>query len=603
MKKLIKYTLWILAATLLLACTDDIDPILGDNTVAPKLTAPASGNEVVLLKADEENLFEVFEWTAADFNLDVVSTYTLEMDLAEANFEKAKTLLTTNNLNHTFTVGAFNKALLDAGLEAEKSASIQLRVVANNELFSDPITMTVTPYFDVDKWTIIGSAVGGWELENDQAMQYDASTETYYLDVEMKPGEFKFRAPKKGLAEEKPDAWKYNYGLNKDEPELLDNGEALALKEGGANIKVSGGSYTVRLNLKDETFNIKQNSATDYTNWTEAQLDAVGTGVSTDNADAKTDDSSWNWGNALMADNDGKPTVNGAEYTWTWSGVTLEANEGFKLRTLKGEEASNGFSFDVGYSAVDADASSDKVADKEGNISLTEKAEYDITLVIDAASGDAKKVTITAAAPKYPAELYMIGDGVGDWTWENTDLPMVAVNGTPNLFWKIVWMNGTGGFKFAPEKAWGNDFGGDDKDNVKEEYSKGGENIPVPTTAGYYMVVVDLDANKISITEPKVYLMGTVIGSWDTDNADGLFTVDNANEKITITKTLEAGELRMYASHPYFPANDWWRTEFIVLDNKIQMRGNGGDQERVSVAGVETTIDLNFKAMEGTISQ
>ncbi|MEI7652581.1 MAG: hypothetical protein WCJ96_11305, partial [Verrucomicrobiota bacterium] len=53
----------------------------------------------------------------------------------------------------------------------------------------------------------------------------------------------------------------------------------------------------------------------------------------------------------------------------------------------------------------------------------------------------------------YPLALYMIGDGVGGWNWDTVDLPMVPVNGQPNLFWKIVWMEASGSFKFAPQKA------------------------------------------------------------------------------------------------------------------------------------------------------
>lgn len=198
----------------------------------------------------------------------------------------------------------------------------------------------------------------------------------------------------------------------------------------------------------------------------------------------------------------------------------------------------------------------------------------------------------------FPSALYLIGDGVGSWNWSETDLPMIPVNSHPNLFWKIVWLNSTGGFKMAPVKDWGNDFGksGDAVDGV---YQKGGDNIPVPGTAGYYMVVVDLTANKIAIAEPKVYLMGNTIGSWDTSNAAGLFTVNNASSLITITKTLAADELRMYAWHPWF--TDWWQSEFIVLNGKIAFRGNGGDQQRVSVAAGSHTINLNFKTGDGAI--
>ena len=214
------------------------------------------------------------------------------------------------------------------------------------------------------------------------------------------------------------------------------------------------------------------------------------------------------------------------------------------------------------------------------------------------------KVTIDLSAmtykvvAAYPSALFMIGDGVGGWDWASVNLPMVAVNSHPNLFWKIVWLEATGGFKFAPQKEWKDDFGktGNATAGV---YDKGGDNISVPGTAGYYMVVVDLTANKIAIADPKVYLMGNTIGSWDTSNAAGLFTVDNANSVVKITKTLAADELRMYAWHPWF--TDWWQSEFMILGGKIEFRGTGGDQSRVAVTAGSHTINLNFKTGNGAV--
>ena len=239
------------------------------------------------------------------------------------------------------------------------------------------------------------------------------------------------------------------------------------------------------------------------------------------------------------------------------------------------------------------------------------------TLGVNPGGGsDPDAITTPAAAGKYkvtvnlvnmtykvesalPTALYMIGDGVGGWDWGSLNLPMIPVNSHPNLFWKIVWMNASGGFKFAPEKAWGNDFGktGDATGGV---FAKGGDNIPVPGTAGYYMVVVDMTANKISIADPKVYLMGSVYDpAWNTANAAGLFTVDNANGLITITKTLSAGDVRVYAWHPWF--TDWWQSEFIVLNGQIAFRGTGNDQDRVTVTPGPYTVNLNFKTGAGSI--
>ena len=203
-----------------------------------------------------------------------------------------------------------------------------------------------------------------------------------------------------------------------------------------------------------------------------------------------------------------------------------------------------------------------------------------------------------------PPSVYLIGDGVSSltgndaWDWSKNDYPMVPVNSHPNLYWKIVWLNAAGGFKCAPEKAWGNDFGktGDATSGI---YAKGSDNIPVPGIAGYYMVVVDVVAGKISISDPKVYLMGNTVGGWGTANPDALMTVDNAAKLVKITKTLVAGELRMYAWHPWF--TDWWQSEFIILSNKIELRGTGGDQTRVSVTDGEHTISLNFTTAAGSI--
>jgi hypothetical protein len=54
-----------------------------------------------------------------------------------------------------------------------------------------------------------------------------------------------------------------------------------------------------------------------------------------------------------------------------------------------------GANFDVGYSAVNVAASTNKVVDSGGNLTVTEKKAYNITLTIDAANSDAKEIIIT----------------------------------------------------------------------------------------------------------------------------------------------------------------------------------------------------------------
>ncbi|MPN40763.1 Outer membrane protein SusF [bioreactor metagenome] len=75
-------------------------------------------------------------------------------------------------------------------------------------------------------------------------------------------------------------------------------------------------------------------------------------------------------------------------------------------------------------------------------------------------------------------------------------------------------------------------------------------------------------------------------------------SVDGNKMKITTTAS---GELRLYAnSSGSTVGGDWWRMEFVILNGKIEYRGNGGDQDRVTVAAGKT-VTLDFNAGTGTI--
>lgn len=239
------------------------------------------------------------------------------------------------------------------------------------------------------------------------------------------------------------------------------------------------------------------------------------------------------------------------------------------------------------------------------NLSADQEGVYTITMEWTVADGFKSMLTKTGDLEPldYPEQLFMIGGSVGGWDWETVDLPMIPVHSQPHLFWKIVWIEAAGGgYKFAPEKAWGNDFGYDGETPVDEIYQRGGDNMPEPEVSGYYMVVVNLETNEIAVTAPQVYLIGDVIGSWDQANPDALFTVDNVSEIITITKELAAANLRMYAWFDKGWFDAWWQSEFNIFEGVIEFRGIGGDQAVVVIdpAG-EYVIDLNFMNHVGSI--
>lgn len=596
MKILKILSLCLMTAGLITACEDELDPQIPDNAVSPKLTAPTEGGTYVLQKADEAANFQTFTWSAADLKINAVVSYNLEVTSStDAAFSNKKVISTNIASPFSITVGDFNKGLLAAGFEDGNEHKIKVRISAANVLGTQAIDMTVTPYFDAEPWSVIGSAVGGWNPENDRFMSFDKESNTYSLKLDMKPGEFKFRASKKDK-----DPWKYNLGINAGK--IIDNGANIALKDGGDNIGVSGGNYTVTLDLVKQEFSIVQNSAADFTIWTDVVLDAVGTGVSIDTEGASADASSWGWGNVKIADNDGKPAASAAVYTWKWTGITLEAAEGFKLRTLNGVASPvNGMSFDVGFAALDVDASSSKVVDAGGNLSVSEKGRYTIVLTIDATNGDAKKIVITEYF-EYPPQLYVIGSAVNGWSWDdNNDLPMIPAHSHPELFWRVLYLEGGEGMKFSAERNWNNTFGAVSESATGENgvFEIGKENLTVPAP-GYYTVVVNLKDKTIELATPTIYGIGGAFGGWDGATPGNIFTVDNTAKTISFASVPANGTLRMHAAASTLNC-DWWQAEFNIIDGNIVYRGNGGDQTGIPDVVAGQTVSLNFQTMKGEV--
>lgn len=250
-------------------------------------------------------------------------------------------------------------------------------------------------------WGVIGAATpngwGGSTAMTESA--FDLNTMSWTLtDMELRGGDWKFRYS---------DGWKVELDT------VLDLGDGNVgvkvntnfgnavddLVPGGDNIVNSDpGVYDIEISYtlgEGYTATATKTGDLPLTNWTDVICDAVGTGVSADNTAAIADPSSWGWGNKLLAD--GVPTQTGDVYTWTWTNVVLEANEGFKLRTENGEApaSGNGANFDAGLEAVDhANSSSHVDPATSGNLLVDLKGTYTITLTIDAANSDAKTITI-----------------------------------------------------------------------------------------------------------------------------------------------------------------------------------------------------------------
>lgn len=217
-----------------------------------------------------------------------------------------------------------------------------------------------------------------------------------------------------------------------------------------------------------------------------------------------------------------------------------------------------------------------------------------------------------------PAQFFITGKFCG-WDW-NTALSMVVVNGSPNLFWHLVYIDTEQGIKFNSDRAWDgnevgyaklNSVGGDLADEI---ISSGDGNI-LSTVGGWYLMIVKVSVSgrdilyDVKFNKPEVWLMGPCIGdeSWSELYPAGLFTIEKAEGESTIS------ENSLFVSPAFvgvpqsdqgcrayvkIPDNEWWRSEFMVFDNKIEYRADGGDQDRV-LNSVGQKLYLNFTKETG----
>ena len=285
------------------------------------------------------------------------------------------------------------------------------------------------------------------------------------------------------------------------------------------------------------------------------------------------------------------------EIVWSWDGVEIKPSDWFKFKDFV-----TGWKIqldDAGAVKAHTNMGTDengKLINGTGNLPAVEKyGKYAITLTYKLAKGqvgNSYEYTIKLVeelVPEYPETMYMIGAEFGNWDWASEGIVSLApVHSHEGMFWCTRQITAGQGFKFCSVKEWNGDFATLGNSEVTVE----GGNLVVAEN-GLYTVVVDLAGNKVSVKKAEVYGMGDVFGGWDAGKYP--FTI-NEDGTATIT-ALNAGEVRMYTA---VEGADWWQTEYIVLDGKIEYRGNGNDQTRVPVTAGQV-VTLNFNAGTGSI--
>ena len=399
----------------------------------------------------------------------------------------------------------------------------------------------------VTGWNVIGLN-GDWD--NDVIATQNGNVWSVYVTA-TDATTFKWR---------KDGTWDENYGGT-----MATLGEPFEAVAGGGDIQVPAGFYEVILDLDAMTITVKEGNVYSL--------------IGEINGDAWTKD-------VYMTEKNG-----------VWTSVTVSIEGGFKIRhncswaDADVYGAADGFTAEPGvaFTAVQPGA----------NISV-EPGQYKVTF--NPETGE-----VLIGESKYPEHLYMIGEEFGGWSWESDGVvemtPVIyqpdwgaGSNNSEAQFWTVRYLSAGKGFKFSPERAWGKDFWGL---TSNDGFTEAGGNCTVAED-GFYLIHIDMKNEKVHVEPARVYGIGNCFGGWNEAMEGALFTADGKTLKATVPA---AGELRMYVASS-ISTSEWWTREFIILDGKIDYRGDDegqGDQARVSVQPGQT-VTLDFNAGTGSIT-
>ena len=153
MKNITKSLIALFAVLAISCSSDDVEdrPVItaGD---APVLLAPDGASSYVLTIENEANLAERFVWSNANFGQDVAINYEVELDSLNGNFSTPRSLGTVIGANQlSVSVVTLNNAVIalggDPAVESQYKVRVKASVNASFEaLYSEPVTITVTPY-------------------------------------------------------------------------------------------------------------------------------------------------------------------------------------------------------------------------------------------------------------------------------------------------------------------------------------------------------------------------------------------------------------------------------------------------------------------------
>ena len=559
----IKYLIIFLVATFIYSCAeDDFDTPPAPpsyNNVAPEITDSIDNKTAVLLKEDEDLVWDTLAWNPAKLyeGQGLITHYSVQVDSVGNNFADYIELESSNTSDTSIiiSVGELNTALLKEGYNPVQQYDLELRIKSFvhddlETLYTDVLPFTVTTYKDVpvpEELYLFGDATAvGWGADTALAFVQDGDNLVKFAYLENNK---KFRFLKAKNTEDTT----YNYESLVNLPSNVS-----AAGDDDKNFMFTGttGWYKLEVNYLTSTLSIAEHIAGaetytyDYTNlYIVGDYNAIDGAWDANNAAAFTKVSEGVFSIEKII-KDGAMIKFIGQQSWgdlEWANILSEGNSG-----IIGPKGSNGnITFDGGDKTYKI-----QVDLKQGLYSFTE-------------------------IKTLPQAIYLVGSING---WNNYGQYIAALGNDVHVGYQ--YLDDASEIKILTERSsWDGSWGAGASAG---EIADGGGNIvasalPTYTSEGFYEIKFDLVNKTVVLTPVAIGVIGNAQpGDWSTDT-DLTFN--------TTSKVWE-GQVTFFDTGEYkFRANDGWDISFGgSLDN---IEYNAGNFATPGAGTYNVTLDLS----------
>ncbi len=150
MKNLIKISVIATIALLSFACDNDDDKIISQ----PNETVQLTTTDIKLELSESQASDSIsISWNESDYGINTTVNYTIEIALPGTDFSNPIFITKTTGTEYKWNLGELNSQMLRAGLSWDVEGVVELRIKSSlgsadaDQLISDTITLTATPYF------------------------------------------------------------------------------------------------------------------------------------------------------------------------------------------------------------------------------------------------------------------------------------------------------------------------------------------------------------------------------------------------------------------------------------------------------------------------